>query len=155
MTRPIDPQLEADLHGLAESLGCELVHAEFQAGVLRLILDRPEGVSLRDCEQVARQASALLDVAGFGGERRYTLEVSSPGLDRQLYRPRDYERFAGRRARVTYLAPETGRKRTVTGRLGTFEPDGGGTVRLVEDETENELAIPLERVQVARLEIEI
>jgi ribosome maturation factor RimP len=154
--KSIDPQLESELQAIAESAGCELLHAEFQGGVLRLVLDRDDGgVTLRDCEQVSRQASALLDVAGFGGERRYTLEVSSPGLDRQLYRPRDYQRFLGRRARVTFTSPETGRKRTVIGRLERFDDAGGGMVTVIEDDTAASFDLPLERVQTARLEIEI
>src|SRR3954468_1088259 len=101
----IMPELEA----VAQAVGCELVHAELKGGVLRLFVDRPEGVTLAECEQVSRQVSALLDVLDFGAGR-YVLEVSSPGLDRQLYRPPDYERFAGHLARVTYEDPETGKK---------------------------------------------
>ncbi|HRU10899.1 MAG TPA: ribosome maturation factor RimP, partial [Thermoanaerobaculia bacterium] len=117
MATKIDAELVAELESLAAASGCELVHCEFKGGVLRLFIDRPDGVTLEDCEHVSRQASALLDVADFGSSR-YTLEVSSPGLDRQLYRPRDYQRFAGRRVRVTYR-PEAAeaRKRTVVGRL--------------------------------------
>src|SRR5689334_21983574 len=92
------PQFES----VASSAGCDLLHAEIKGGVMRLILDRPEGgVTLTDCEHVSKQVSHLLDVLDFGSGR-YVLEVSSPGLDRQLYRPADYERFAGRLARVTF-----------------------------------------------------
>lgn len=123
-------EIEAELAEIAAASGCELIHAEWKGGVLRLILDRPEGaagapeaevheeaaaatglnpaappagagVSLGDCEHVAKQVSALLDVLDFGNGR-FLLEVSSPGLDRQLYRPSDYQRFVGRLARVTY-----------------------------------------------------
>ena len=73
-------------------------------------------MTLADCEHVSRQVSALLDVLDFG-TGRYVLEVSSPGLDRQLYKPRDYDRFAGRLARVTFQDPETGKKKTVVARL--------------------------------------
>ena len=71
------------------------------------------------------------------GTGRYVLEVSSPGLDRQLYKPRDYERFAGRLARVTYEDPETGKKRTDVARLQGLRraegaPDGDARV-LLED----------------------
>ncbi|HVT57422.1 MAG TPA: hypothetical protein VHR45_03395 [Thermoanaerobaculia bacterium] len=80
-----------------------------------------EGVSLADCERVARQVSALLDVLDFGAGR-YLLEVSSPGLDRPLYRPRDYHRFLGRRARVTFEEPGAHSKKTVSGRLAELHP---------------------------------
>jgi ribosome maturation factor RimP len=102
------PEIEAELAESAAAAGCELIHAEWKGGLLRLVLDRPDaadspdtGVSLADCERVAKQASALLDVLDFG-QGRYLLEVSSPGLDRQLYRPSDYRRFLGRLVRVTW-----------------------------------------------------
>src|SRR5437764_15262563 len=132
----IIPELEA----VAAASGCELLAAELKGGVMRLILDRPEGgVTLADCEHVSRQASALLDVLDFGAGR-YVLEVSSPGLDRQLYRPQDYDRFAGRLARVTYTDPETGKKKTEVARpqglrraAGASEEDAVG--RAEDDRT--------------------
>src|SRR5579859_8090152 len=108
--------IESDLASLVASSGCELLSAEWKGGVLRLVIDRLEGVSIAHCEDVAKQASALLDVRDFGAGR-YTLEVSSPGLDRPLYRPSDYERFLGRLALVTFTNPETEKKRTIIGRL--------------------------------------
>jgi ribosome maturation factor RimP len=98
-------EIAAELADLVAATGCELVHAEWKGGALVLFIDRlPAGVSLADCEHVAKLASALLDVLDFG-QGRYVLEVSSPGLDRQLYRPRDFERFLGRLVRVTYETP--------------------------------------------------
>jgi ribosome maturation factor RimP len=154
MSSTIDPALVSELAAVAEQAGCELVHAEFVAGVLRLFLDRDGGVRLADCETVARQVSPLLDVAGFGGGR-YTLEVSSPGLDRELFGPRDYQRFAGKRARVTYRNPESGRKRTVVGRLGAF--DAAHDAALVIDEVEGgeTLRVALADIMKARLEVEL
>jgi ribosome maturation factor RimP len=153
----IDPELARELAAIAERQGCELLHAEWKGGLLRLFLDRAEGgVSLSDCEAVSRQASALLDVVDFGSGR-YTLEVSSPGLDRQLYGPRDYERFAGRQVKVTYREPgEGGAKRTVSGRLVAFRPEAGGSVELdVGAGGAGAMTVPLARIQVARLEIEV
>jgi len=92
-------QLGAELAEIAAAQGCELLQVEFQAGTLRLILDREGGVRLEDCETVSKLTSALLDVRNFG-PGRYTLEVSSPGLDRQLYGPRDYTRRDSQFARV-------------------------------------------------------
>jgi ribosome maturation factor RimP len=151
----IDPDLAAEFEAIADSIGCELVAAERKGATLRLFIDRPDGgVTLADCERVSKLVSALLDVVDFGNER-YVLEVSSPGLDRQLYRPRDWERFIGQQVRVTFLAPDGGGKRTVTGRLEAFQPDGaeGGEATVVTDEGER-LELPLEQIQVARLEIE-
>src|SRR3954462_1754244 len=150
----ITPEIEA----VALAVGCELVHAELKGGVLRLFVDKPEGVTLADCEQVSRQTSALHDVLDFGSGR-YVLEVSSPGLDRQLYRPRDYERFAGRLARVTFEDPATGKKKTEVARLrGLRRPEAApaasgapsrGTVALLEDGRTGEIReLPLENVKL-------
>lgn len=152
-------ELRPELEQIAEAAGCELVHVEIKGGVLRLILDKPEGVSLGDCEHVSRQASAFLDVADFG-KSRYVLEVSSPGLDRPLYRPRDYERFLGRLARVTVEDPETGKKKTVIGRLQEFDrPEGAAEedarVIVVEEPRGERHEIALRNIRQARLEIEL
>jgi ribosome maturation factor RimP len=151
----ITPEIEA----VAQAAGCELVHAELKGGVLRLFVDKPEGVTLADCEHVSRQVSALLDVLDFG-PGRYVLEVSSPGLDRQLYKPRDYERFTGRLARVTYEDPETGKKRTDVARLqglhrAAGEPEEKARVLLEDGSTGEVRELPLSNVKLARLEIEL
>ena len=153
-------ELVPELEQVAESTGCELVHVELKGAVLRLFLDKPEGVTLADCERVSKQCSALLDVLDFGSQR-YVLEVSSPGLDRQLYRPKDYERFVGRLARVTVVDPETSKKRTVVARLHEFRPGAdpgdpqGAEVVLADDRTGAQETIPLRAVKTARLEIEL
>jgi ribosome maturation factor RimP len=154
-----------ELESVAAASGCELLAAELKGGIMRLILDKPEGVTLADCQYVSKQASALLDVLDFGTSR-YVLEVSSPGLDRQLYRPQDYDRFAGRLARVTMEDPETGKKKTVVARLeglrrpegtpeGTAEEATGAEVVLVDDKSGERQAIPLKNVKLAKLEIEL
>ena len=159
-------ELTPELEQIATASGCELVHAELKGGVLRVFVDKPEGggVTLEDCSHISRQVSALLDVLDFG-TGRYVLEVSSPGLDRQLYKPRDYERFAGRLARVTMDDPETGKKKTVTARLqGLRIRDGAGrdeaagedaAVVLTDDRTGEQYEVPLKNVKLARLEIEL
>lgn len=160
--RAIDPGLLAEIGAVAAGAGCELVHAEWKGNVLRLFIDRePGGVSLGDCELVSRQVSALLDVADYG-QGRYVLEVSSPGLDRELYGPRDYARFTGRLVRVTFQEPNPPgsglRKRTVVGRLREFRdgPDPGkGQIEVVDEKTGEVLILALDNVKTARLEIEI
>ncbi|HEX4954433.1 MAG TPA: ribosome maturation factor RimP [Thermoanaerobaculia bacterium] len=148
-------ELSAELEATAAQLGCELLHVELKGGILRLVLDRADGgVTLSDCEQVSRRASALLDLYDFG-RSRYTLEVSSPGLDRQLFGPRDYQRFQGHRVRVTFKPPSARNKRTVTGRLEAFETSGEGRIEVEVDETGERIEIPLPEVLVARLEIEL
>jgi len=151
----LDRDLRAEFEAIADSAGLELVHAEFQGGNLRIFIDRPDGgVDLSDCEWVSKQVSALLDVVDFG-RQRYVLEVSSPGLDRQLYRPRDYERFTGHKVRVTFFADEGG-KRTVVGKLEQFQPtdEQDGEIALLLEDGER-LELSLADVQTARLEIEI
>jgi len=152
-------ELTPEIEQVAEAAGCELVHAELKGGVLRIFIDRPEGVTLADCQHVSKQVSALLDVLDFG-TGRYVLEVSSPGLDRQLYKPADYDRFSGKLARVTFEDPETGKKKTVVARLRGLQPagtvDGNTQVLLQEDGQEGEpWGLPLKNVKMARLEIEL
>ena len=150
-------EITPELEQVAQAAGCELVHAELKGGVLRLFVDKPEGVTLADCQLVSKQVSLDWEAA-YG--KRYVLEVSSPGLDRQLYRPQDYERFAGRLARVTYEDPETGKKRTDVVRLrGLHRPEGGSEENarvLLEDGRTGEVReLPLTNVKLARLEIEL
>lgn len=152
----IDGELMAELAAVAGEAGCELIHAEFRGGTLRMFLDRPEGVTLDDCERVSRQVSPLLDVTDFGNGR-YTLEVSSPGLDRQLYGPQDYERFCGRLVRVTHVDPETRRKATFVGRLEAFRPGGreeDGEITVCEEGAGRRHVVALRDVSKARLEVE-
>ncbi|MCB9378023.1 MAG: ribosome maturation factor RimP [Holophagales bacterium] len=153
-TTILPSELREELVAIAEAHGCELLEAEFKAGVLRLVLDRAEGVRLEDCEAVSREASTRLDVEDFG-RGRYTLEVSSPGLDRKLYGPADYARFVGRRVRVRYLDAETGRRATVVARLSAFREERGGEIDLTETEDRRDRTIRLEAIQLARLEIEL
>jgi ribosome maturation factor RimP len=153
--RGVDPELKTEIGCIALASGCELVQVELKGNVLRVVLDKEEGgVSLGDCEQVSKHVSAYLDVADFG-RSRYVLEVSSPGLDRPLYEPRDYARFVGSLARVTYITPE-GKKRTVVARLKAFRPEPApGEVTVVEEPSGEELSLRLEDIRLARLEIEI
>lgn len=153
-------ELTPELEQIAAAAGCELLHAELRGGILRLVLDRPEGITLADCEHVSKQVSALLDVLDFG-KSRYVLEVTSPGLDRQLYRPRDYERFTGRLARVTLEGPEAGRKQTVVARLQEYrpaplgDPEDAAEVVLADDKTGERRTVRLKDIRLARLEIEL
>ena len=135
-----------------ESLGYELADIEVNisgGGVLRLFIDRPDstpenGVTLEDCEQVSRQVSAVLDVEDPipGG---YTLEVSSPGLNRRLVKPAHFERFAGNRVKLKLKRLVEGR-RNVKGRLMGYEEPNV----LVKDGKET-FAIPLIEIDMARL----
>jgi len=142
--------LLARLARLANSEGLELVAVETAGSarrpVLRLVLDKPSGVTLAECELVARQASVILDTED-PFPVAYSLEVSSPGLDRKLYGEKDYERFAGETVKVRMRPTWTRGPRAVTGVLrGMAE----GAVR-VTDEAGGELALPANEIFEVRL----
>lgn len=114
---------------VATSEGLTLFDVELKGArdsrLLRVYIDKPGGVTHADCQLVSEQLSVILDVEDpIPG--RYVLEVSSPGLDRQLVRPRDYTYFTGRRARVV-LREAVGSQRVYEGRLAGLE---SGRLRL-------------------------
>ena len=152
MTNPeIDSTLQTQLEEAARQAECELIHAEFKGGTLKLVLDRNDGVDLGHCQTVSRQVSALLDVAEFN-PGRYTLEVSSPGLNRQFYRPSDYQRFLGQRVRVTWRDSSMPTKRTVVAQLEAFDEAEPARIELIEEERGERLQVQIIDIQIARLE---
>jgi len=128
-------------------LGFELVGVEFihgKSGLLRVYIDHPDGIGVDDCQAVSHQVSGILDVEDpIRGE--YTLEVSSPGLDRPLFQARDFERFAGNQVDVRLLAPVNGRRK-FKGVLGGLRD--GQVVLQMDDE---ELVVALDEIDRARL----
>lgn len=150
----ISPNLEAEVAAIAAGAGCELLRLSFARNHLQILLDKPDGgVTLEHCQTVSKQVSALLDVAEFGSDR-YVLEVSSPGLDRELFRPQDYQRFQGSLVRVTFFeGGERKGKKTVVGRLAGYDPDAA-TITVAEDGQDPRI-LPLRDVGKARLEIEL
>ena len=108
-------QLDEMLAPLVTDLGLEYVGIEFSpnrgSSLLRVYIDAPERpVTIEDCERTSREISALLDVND-PIEGRYTLEVSSPGLDRPLFTPEQFSRFIGSEVRVSTALPIDGRRR--------------------------------------------
>ncbi len=106
------------------SSGLELVDLEFRgaggkARMLRLFIDKPGGVTHADCEAVSREVGTILDVEDAVPGGSYTLEVSSPGLDRKLTEPEDFGRFVGSRVKLTTREPIEG-NRFFEGRLESF-----------------------------------
>jgi ribosome maturation factor RimP len=103
--------------------GVELVEAELRGGgkarMLRVTIDKPEGVTHEDCASVSRDLSTVLDVEDAVPGGPYTLEVSSPGLDRKLLKPADYTRFTGSRVKLMTREPVNG-NRHFEGRLESF-----------------------------------
>ena len=105
---------------VAADLGLEVVEVELKGGgkarTLRIYLDKPGGVTLDDCAAVSREVGTILDVEDVIPGGQYTLEVSSPGLDRKLMKPADYERFAGSLVKLTTRSEVNG-SRNFQGRL--------------------------------------
>jgi ribosome maturation factor RimP len=97
-------QIREIVERVAADFGLEVVEAELKGGgkarILRIYIDKAGGVTLDDCANVSREVSTILDVEDVVPGGQYTLEVSSPGLDRKLLKPADYERFAGSRVKL-------------------------------------------------------
>jgi ribosome maturation factor RimP len=145
---------------VARSEGLEVFDVEWKIGkqrLLRVYIDRlpgpqnPEGlgISHNDCQRVSEQLSVILDVEDLVPGPGYVLEVSSPGLDRKLLKPADYERFAGRLAQIWVNEPVENQK-YLEGRLGGY---ADGAVKLnVKD---REIAVPFAGIRKANLVVEI
>jgi ribosome maturation factor RimP len=117
---------------VAASSGLEIVNVELRGGgkarMLRIVIDKPAGVTHEDCAGMSREVSTILDVENAVSGGPYLLEVSSPGLDRELFRARDYERFLGSRVKLTTREPVSGSLH-FEGKLESF-CDGRLTVEL-------------------------
>ncbi len=133
--------------------GLELVHAEVAGPdhkpTVRIFIDKPGGVTHEDCSNVSLQVGTVLDVEDFI-HSAYTLEVSSPGLERGLYKRDDFERFAGSQARLKTGRPFNG-QRNFRGRLLGVS----GDEVLFEDRTTGRVSLPLEAIVKANLELNV
>ena len=136
------------LEPTVERLGYELVDLEVRLGsgngLVRVFIDKPDGVDLDDCEKVSLAVSALLDVED-PVPGNYNLEVSSPGLDRKLTKPAHFQRFAGETVKVQMRFPIEGRRRF----RGTLvSSDDENIVVEVDGESHS---LPLKTIDTARL----
>lgn len=122
-------------------------HGTRTTGTLRLTIDKPGGVTLEDCTRVSRAVGHALDVDA-PMDHRYTLEVSSPGLDRPLEGRNDFEQAVGRLVRLK-TAPSWEGPRVVLGRLTGLEPGG-----VAVDAEGQRWSVPWEAIAQARLEVE-
>lgn len=133
--------------------GFELVDVEMKraagGSLVRLYVDKPGGIGLDDLQSVSEEVSAVLD-AEDPIEGHYTLEVSSPGLDRPLRTEAEYRRFAGKLAKLSSYEPVDGRRHW-TGRIVGCE---GGIVTLELEKGQGEARVPLAKVSHGRLEVE-
>lgn len=119
--------------------------------VLRIYIDKPGGVTHEDCVAVSEQVSVILDVED-PIPYAYTLEVCSPGLDRGLYKPADFERFAGLPAHIRLHQPLAG-QRNFHGKLAGLD-DTGEPTALLDDEQGRRHRLPLDQIAKANVEIE-
>ena len=145
-------QLNDLIRPVVEGLGCELWGIEHLSmgrhSTLKIFIDSPNGVDIEDCARISRQVSSLLDVEDpVSGE--YTLEVSSPGLDRRLFRLEQYPDYVGQLLQVRLKRPFEG-KRKMTGQLRGVEDDE--VVLGFEDE---EVILPFEEIERANVVPEV
>ncbi len=146
-------QIQAIAERVAASEGLEIVDVQLLGGggtrVLRLFIDKPEGVTHADCELMSQQVGTILDVEDIIPGGKYTLEVSSPGVERKLTRARDFERFTGQKIKVTLREPVDEKSHWMgllsgfANGIVTLEPSPGKTIQF-----------PLEQVEKANLKFE-
>lgn len=145
---------------MARSLGLEIFDVEWKIGkqrLLRVYIDRlpgpqnPEGLGIthKDCERVSEQLSVILDVEDLVPGPSYVLEISSPGLDRKLIKPADYERFVGRLAKI-WLHQPVEKQAYLEGRLAGY---ADGVVKVTV--RDRELAVPYAGIKKANLVVEL
>jgi ribosome maturation factor RimP len=133
--------------------GLELVHAEVAGPenkpIIRIFIDKPQGVTHEDCSEMSTHLGTILDVEDFI-HASYTLEVSSPGIERGLYKRADFERFTGSNAKMKTRQPING-QRNFRGRLLGLD----GDELLFEDRTNGQVRIPLDFITKANLEVDV
>jgi len=146
-------RVQAIAERVAIDHGVELVHAEVAGPdnkpIVRIFIDKPNGVTHQDCSEVSLHVGTVLDVEDFI-HASYTLEVSSPGIERGLYKRQDYERFAGSLAKLRTRKPIHG-QRNFRGRLLGID----GEDILFEDRTSGPVRVPFEVVAKANLEMDV
>ncbi len=138
---------------VAVRAGMEIVDVQFLGGggnrVLRIFIDKPAGVTHADCEFISQNVGTILDVQDVVPGGSYTLEVSSPGVERKLSKPQEFERFSGQRIKVVLRQAVEGQRHWAGLLKGfaegiiTLEPSPGKSVRF-----------PLEQVEKANLKFE-
>jgi ribosome maturation factor RimP len=137
---------------IAQESSLELVDIEFRPSgkrwLLRVYIDREEGVTIADCERVSRELDRVLDVEEVI-DHPYTLEVSSPGLTRQLKRRKDFERYKGRTCRIITALAVEGRNEF----KGKIVEVAGEDVEVNDEKGGHR--IPLSAIKRANLEFEL
>lgn len=152
MRREVVAKIEEIARRVGQSEAIEIVDVELKGGgnnqLLRIIIDKPEGVTHGDCELISLQVGTILDVEDIV-PGRYTLEVSSPGVERKLSKAGDYERFQGKKAKIVLRDP-IDNQRYWEGTLGGLD-DGLVSLNLNAGKT---IRFPLEQIEKANLKFE-
>lgn len=150
---PIAERIDKIAAHAAEENGVEFVHSEIVGSkrnmTVRIYIDKPEGVTLEDCSTVSRAIEANIDADDFIPSP-YVLEVSSPGLERPLFSIQDFEKFAGKKAKVKTSAAINGQA-NFNGRIEAVE----GTEIVFEDKTKGTIRIPFGEVTKANLRVDL
>ena len=133
-----------------EPLGYELLGVEYLAqghhSLLRIYIDSPDGITLDDCERASRQVSAVLDVDD-PLKGQYTLEMSSPGLDRPLFTAEHFTQFIGHEVKLRLHSPLEGQRRF----KALIKGVEGDVIHLTSSETDEDWQISLDNIEKANL----
>jgi ribosome maturation factor RimP len=152
MRQEVVSKIEEIVQRVAASDGIEVVEVEFKGSggnqLLRISIDKPQGISHADCEMISQQVGTILDVEDIV-PGHYTLEVSSPGVERKLLKPTDYSRFQGKKAKIVLRQPVEN-QRHWEGKLAGIQES---TVSL-EVGADRVLRFPLSQVERANLKFE-
>lgn len=149
----IDSRVQEVIERVAARRGVELVHADMVGGrskTLKIVIDKPDGVTADDCAAVSERVGLILDVEDLI-PHRYVLEVASPGLDRELFKETDYERFAGNAVHIRLLEPITG-QRNFHGTLIGLDRDGE-VAALLDDDRGERHRLPLRLISKANVDL--
>jgi len=138
---------------VASDVGLEIVEVQLlgagHSRVLRIYIDKPQGVTHADCEYISQNVGTILDVEDVVPGAGYTLEISSPGLERKLTKPREFERFVGQKVKVVLRQPVENQRHWV----GALKSFAEGIITL-EPSPGRSVQFPLEQVEKANLKFE-
>lgn len=148
--KKVDPELREKLKTLISSMGyelfgCELIPQGRQA-IFRVYIDRSTGISVDDCSKVSQQVSAMMDVLD-PIQSRYTLEVSSPGIDRPLFEIEHYHKYVGERVKIKLRLPIQERRQF----KGILKRVEGDNIYLLVDDLGCEVKLPFSTIEKAHL----
>ncbi len=147
----INEKIQRLVRPIVEAEEMELVDVEYKKGqnsVLRIFIDKPEGVNVSDCTKISTQVGAFLDIEDLI-ENNYVLEVSSPGLDRPLKNKADYDRNKGKLIKVSLYAPLEGKKTFIGRIIGADDQKV-----ILKEKSEKIIDIPFAAIAKGKLKIE-